>query len=213
MTSAGIAFVTPSPQTRWVSLSQACSILGVNQSTVRRWADTGLVRSFRTPGGHRRLAQDDLLAITESAPARLQSAAISRIRRELGEQSLDDWRTGMSAVGAESVRRLGQRLLDLVSDSIGRTRPPVVIEREIDEIGRQYGTLLVESRMPLPSAIEAFTFFRRSLDETARFLSERRELDVDEAARAREQIAMLADRVLACVAAAYARGLSGGRVA
>jgi hypothetical protein len=64
--------------------------------------------------------------------------------------------------------------------------------------------------MPLPSAIEAFTFFRRSLDETARLLAERRELDVDEAARARGQIAMLADRVLACVATAYADSVAIG---
>jgi excisionase family DNA binding protein len=203
MTTTEMRFA-PSGTTRWVSLQQACSILGVNQSTVRRWADSGLVRAFRTPGGHRRLAEEDLIAITESSPARLQSAAITHIRRELVEQRLTGWQGGVASANADALRPLGRRLVELVGDSIARRRPQVIIEHEIDEIGRQYGALLLESRMPLPSAIGAFTFFRRSLDETARLLAERRELDVEEAARARGQIAMLADRVLICVAAAYA---------
>ena len=28
-------------RSRWVSLARACEILGVNESTVRRWADSG----------------------------------------------------------------------------------------------------------------------------------------------------------------------------
>ena len=49
---------------RWVNLGRACELLGVNQSTVRRWADSGKIRCFRTPGGHRRLAEADLIAMT-----------------------------------------------------------------------------------------------------------------------------------------------------
>ena len=40
--------------------------------------------------------------------------------------------------------------------------------------------------MPLGQAVQAFTFFRRSLDETARQLSERNRLTPDEAAKARQ---------------------------
>lgn len=210
MTGTEMAAFASAVPTRWVSLREACAILGVNQSTVRRWADMGLVRAFRTPGGHRRLAEGDLLAIIESSPARLQSAAITHIRRELTEQQLTGWQGSVASASAAALRPLGRRLVELVGDSIARRRPQVVIEHEIDEIGRQYGALLLEGKMPLPSAIEAFTFFRRSLDETARLLAERRELDVDEAARARGQIAMLADRVLACVATAYADSVAMG---
>ncbi len=45
-------------------------------------------------------------------------------------------------------------------------------------------------------AVQAFTFFRRSLDETAKQLAERSSMSSDEAARRREDIAGLADRVL-----------------
>ena len=51
--------------------------------------------------------------------------------------------------------------------------------------------------------MQAVTFFRRSLDETAKQLAERNQLSPEDAARAREQIAELADRVLLGVTAAY----------
>ena len=44
----------------WVSLTEACRLLGVSPSTVRRWADTGMVRTFVTPGGHRRFSRAGL---------------------------------------------------------------------------------------------------------------------------------------------------------
>ena len=50
----------PSPQVRWFTLGQACRMLGVDESTLRRWADGGHVHAFRTPGGHRRFAESDL---------------------------------------------------------------------------------------------------------------------------------------------------------
>ena len=50
--------------------------------------------------------------------------------------------------------------------------------------------------MPLVQAMQAFTFFRRSLDETAKQLADRSAMSTDDAALAREQIAGLADRVL-----------------
>ncbi|MCA9851010.1 MAG: DNA-binding protein, partial [Dehalococcoidia bacterium] len=57
--------------------------------------------------------------------------------------------------------------------------------------------------MPLSQAIQAFTFFRRSLDETAKQLAERNRMSPEEAAGAREQIAGLADRVLLSLTAVY----------
>ena len=47
----------------WLSINEACRLLGVDQSTLRRWSDAGKVPVFRTPGGHRRYAEDDLLTL------------------------------------------------------------------------------------------------------------------------------------------------------
>ncbi|MBX7110701.1 MAG: helix-turn-helix domain-containing protein [Dehalococcoidia bacterium] len=196
--------------TRWVNLGRACEILGVNESTVRRWADSGEIRCFRTPGGHRRFAESDLYAMTESGGRRpesdLETAAVSRIRRQLHAGSKSGpagWYATLEEEERDVLRPLGRRLVELVGDYISRRGRRAQVEHEVDEIGRRYGQILHERGMPLMRAVQAFTFFRRSLDETAKRLAERNSMTGEEAARAREDIAGLADRVLLGLAAAY----------
>ena len=190
---------------RWVNLGRACEILGVNESTVRRWADSGEIRCFRTPGGHRRFAEEDLISLTHGdREDSLETAALMRIRRKLHSGRKDaGWYEELAEAEREALRPLGRRLVELVGDYISTRRPRAEIEAEVDEIGRDYGDLLVERETPLLRAMEAFTFFRRSLDETAKHLAQRNQMDFAEAARAREQIGGLADRVLLGVSAAY----------
>ena len=190
---------------RWVNLGRACEILGVNESTVRRWADSGEIRCFRTPGGHRRFAEEDLLNLIRGEHDHaLEAAAVRRIRRRLHSGSKDSgWYGSLDADEREALRPLGRRLVELVGDYISRRRPHSEIEAEVDAIGNSYGDLLVNRETPLLRAMEAFTFFRRSLDETAKQLAERDQMDAEEAAKAREQIGGLADRVLLGVTAAY----------
>lgn len=47
---------------RTVGTVEAAKILNVGTSTVQRWIDRGLITSFRTPGGHRRITKAELLA-------------------------------------------------------------------------------------------------------------------------------------------------------
>ncbi len=44
----------------WLTLGQAATYLGVAQSTIRKWSDTGRLPAFYTPGGHRRFRRGDL---------------------------------------------------------------------------------------------------------------------------------------------------------
>lgn len=194
--------------TRWVNLSRACEILGVNESTVRRWADSDEIRCFRTPGGHRRFAEGDLYALTQGGGRRaeheLEDAAVSSIRRKLNAGQRDaDWYAEIEQDERDALRPLGRRLVELVGNYISRRGRRGAIEEEVDAIGRSYGKLLREQETSLLKATHAFTFFRRSLDETAKQLAQRRSLGADEAARAREEIAALADRVLLGMTAAY----------
>ncbi len=43
-----------------LTISQVAARLGVSLGTVRRWADHGHLRSYRTPGGQRRFSAEDL---------------------------------------------------------------------------------------------------------------------------------------------------------
>ena len=58
-------------QPRWLSLGAAAEFVGVNGATLRRWADAGKVRVYRTPGGHRRFNPTDLESLLrEGSPSR-----------------------------------------------------------------------------------------------------------------------------------------------
>lgn len=47
-------------ESEWMTLGDAAQFLGVAQSTIRKWADSGRVETFKTPGGHRRFRRTDL---------------------------------------------------------------------------------------------------------------------------------------------------------
>ncbi len=199
---------SPRRRSRWVSLARACEILGVNESTVRRWADSGEIQVFRTPGGHRRFAEDELMALIESGgrqPQReLGTAAVSRIRRQLHSGKPEaNWYREIDQDERDALRPLGRRLVEIVDDYLARRSRRAELEEEVAAIGQAYGRELLRRQMPLTQATQAFTFFRRSLDETAKQLAERNRMTAEESAMAREQIAGLADRVLLGLIEAY----------
>jgi len=43
-----------------LSTSQAARALGVSLGTIRRWSDMGSLRAYRTPGGQRRFAPEEI---------------------------------------------------------------------------------------------------------------------------------------------------------
>jgi excisionase family DNA binding protein len=51
----------------WLTLGQAAEYLGVAQSTIRKWSDSGRLPAFYTPGGHRRFRRSDLDAFLSSS--------------------------------------------------------------------------------------------------------------------------------------------------
>ena len=204
-----------SPEDGWISLGRACKLLGVNESTLRRWADEGRVRSFRTPGGHRRFAEHDLQRLQQRvAPFRgrqhqdyeaLGSLAVARIRRRLqrGRGHEAAWYSSVDEAVRLRFRPLGRRLVDLAGECLrGRTRGGRLLE-EARAIGREYGEELARGGVPVRDAVEAFTFFRRSLDETTRQLAQREGLDAEESAAAWNQVSSLADAVLVAMMEAF----------
>lgn len=54
--------MTTSPQTyhRPLTTTEAAARLGVSQRSIIRWADSGRLPSWRTPGGQRRIDPADL---------------------------------------------------------------------------------------------------------------------------------------------------------
>ena len=57
----------PASEPDWLTLGQAAKFLGVAQSTIRKWSDSGRVPAFYTPGGHRRFRRADLETFIEQS--------------------------------------------------------------------------------------------------------------------------------------------------
>src|SRR5580765_8927179 len=98
---------------RWVSLRRACEILGVDESTLRRWADTGRLRSYRTPGGHRRFSLVNLEAMVSGETRsrgsdEMERIATARIRRQLQRARQQDqgWYASLSEGNRAELREL-----------------------------------------------------------------------------------------------------------
>jgi excisionase family DNA binding protein len=71
-----------SPAARLLNVGQAAEYLGVSSASLRKWSNDGLVPTYRTPGGQRRYARDDLDefidSMRETSPA---DHAVPRVGR------------------------------------------------------------------------------------------------------------------------------------
>ena len=212
--------MTEAPQAQeWLSLGRASKLLGVSHSTVRRWADAGEVRSYRTSGGHRRiLAEDVRQFMTQNSYAagtsdtdRISELAVGRVKRRLSRRRQShemDVFAGLEKATRERLRFIGRQLVDLFARFVSsRTRP----ERFIDDarsIGGEYGRTLVAANVTLTDAVTTFNALRRSLEETAAQLASEAQLGADEAVEAMESILGLADTVLEGMAQVYEESLA-----
>jgi excisionase family DNA binding protein len=61
----------PANEPDWLTLGQAAKYLGMAQSTIRKWSDSGRLPAFYTPGGHRRYRRSDLDQFLERGGASL----------------------------------------------------------------------------------------------------------------------------------------------
>ena len=195
--------------TRWVTLGRACAILGVDESTLRRWADSGRLQVYRTPGGHRRFSLgnlEELVAGEGKAPkGEIGRMAFARIRSELrrARQQEGGWYGAVTLDDRNRLRDLGRRLVDMVSEYATRRRTSPAMFSEAREVGREYGRILSHSGMPLPHAVEAYLGFRKQMDETTRQAASRDSLPTEEALDACSHVHALGDQVLLGIAAAY----------
>jgi len=218
VTTRTLSEATETKTTRWLTLGEACKLLGVNESTLRRWADAGHVRSFRTPGGHRRFSEEDLRALIEGHTAERRASyrdlgqlALARIRRRLqrGRAQAAEWYTALPESTREKLRPLGRRLVALVSDYLGRGAQRGRLLDEAREIGLEYGRELKEEGLGLRAVVEAFVFFRRGLTDSAVELCQRNNLSAEEAVEVWDLLSTLADQVLVALAEAYSEGVNG----
>ena len=194
----------------WVSLRRACEILGADESTLRRWADAGRLRVYRTPGGHRRFSLGDLEGMVSGegrhhGAEEVERIAVARIKRQLQRAREDDhgWYGHISEASRRRLRDLGRRLVEMAGEYMEkRTRRNTLLDEAVD-VGREYGRILIEAGLPLPSAVEAYIGFRKTIDETTHQTALRESMPLEEALSASGHVHALGDQVLLGMTAAY----------
>ena len=157
----------------WLTLGEASRFLGVDESTLRSWADAGRVATFRTPGGHRRFSRAALDRFLEEGRQeaeprladligphadRLVPGALDQIRSQRWYNALDE----------QTARAIGlvcQRLMDALAGYLpGGSRQREHL-RSGEEAGAELGRRVAVLRLSAVDATEAFLFFKHIITE------------------------------------------------
>ena len=197
-----------SAATDWLALGPAASLLGVSTDTLRRWADTGRVRSFTTPGGHRRFARPELervLAVRRSG--RRSLAALGGTPERFARAYGSEYRAGAAAgvaspVGDDGAREAfrtdGRRLVETLLaylDATGSAEKSA-LESEANGIVDQTAQRLAGAGMTAVDATTAFVAARAPFLLALESLGRRRALDAPAVMRLYAEAATLLDRLL-----------------
>jgi two-component system, OmpR family, response regulator RpaA len=104
-------------------------LLHVNPRSVINWIEQNLLASYRTPGGHRRIRRDDLLAFLRKhqipIPAPLIEEKFNVLIVEDEEDIIDIIKTYFERHGEYEVRQATDGISALIE--VGRSRPDLII--------------------------------------------------------------------------------------
>jgi excisionase family DNA binding protein len=156
----------------WLTLRDACKQLGVSPATLRQWADTGKVESFRTPGGHRRF-RITKLQTAPTAPSiepahrtrqieLLIHSAVGRARMEIASGKLDHekWHSMLNRTARAQHRKLGQRLMALLIQVLQNESDQSNWLDQAHQIGKEYAQVSLQQGTSLADILRAYLFFR-----------------------------------------------------
>ncbi len=200
----------------WLPLGAASRLVGVGPDTLRRWADSGKVQSFQTPGGHRRFLRSSLEAMI-NAPRRhrygverLADSAgtiVGDVHRRMQRTGYagQPWQARLSADQRADFRRWGQRTFNLVIEYIGagkRAERALLLE-DAEKMGALYGGEASKVGLSLAETVEAFLFFRAPVLEAIGSHLRRRSADVADVTSAFREASAAIDQVLVALVSSY----------
>jgi excisionase family DNA binding protein len=160
----------------WLELSEAAHLLGVHQSTLRRWADAGKVAFIRTLSGHRRferasieLARQEMVkSPAHRASEKMESKSLILARQHSSDLSTykGGWFRKLSEEQILLFRYSGQRLLGLMMQYISRSEGAETFLDEARNVASDYGMICFNAGLSVSETAEAFLHFRRSILES-----------------------------------------------
>jgi len=201
----------------WLTSSEASKLVGIHPITLRAWADAGIVRLFRTPGGHRRFRRADVLAFAETKNAKPSlreringtDQALAQIREQIGNHPIRQsaWYSQLSDEQRSVHRELGQRLLGLLLQFVSRSENAHEFLEEAQELARQYGVEAARAHLGAGELARAFLFFRRAIIHATYTSSGGRSQTDAEGVRLLERINAFMDELLIAALSEYDMGI------
>jgi excisionase family DNA binding protein len=158
----------------WMSLGEAAELLGVHSSTVRNWADQGVLPVHRTQGGHRRFLRKEIELWVESQRMSNEEDSASMFRNALGYARIqiiegqierEVWYQKLDKNARIAYRHSGRTLMQGLMKSQGADDESA--KKEARAIGSDYGSIGRRYGLSLIEAIQAFLFFRNVLLDAA----------------------------------------------
>jgi excisionase family DNA binding protein len=158
----------------WLTLTEVAKLLGIHPSTVRNWADQGVLPVHRTQGGHRRFLRSEIDLWMQSqrvhkpqeSEGMIQNA-LSFARIQISEAHLEKqrWYQKIDNAGRASYRKSGRLLVQgliraQVLDEDAADAEARVVGVDYASNGRRFGLTTLE-------AVQAFLFFRNVMQEAA----------------------------------------------
>jgi hypothetical protein len=187
----------------------------VAPDTLRRWADSGRVESFVTPGGHRRFLRSALEAMM-NAPRR-HRYGVDRLtgsagtisgevhRRMARSAGAPPWQARLTAEQRADFRRWGQRTFNLVLEYVaaGKRSERELLLGEAEKMGALYGAEASRAGLSLAEAVEAFLFYRSPVLEAIAAHLRRRAAELADLTTAYREATAAIDGVLTALVASY----------
>jgi len=206
------------PDDPWLALGAASRLVGVAPDTLRRWADSGRVESFVTPGGHRRFLRSALEAMM-NAPRR-HRYGVDRLtgsagtisgevhRRMARSGAAPPWQARLSAEQRMDFRRWGQRTFNLVLEyaAAAKRAERTLLLGEAEKMGALYGSEASKAGLSMAEAIEAFLFYRNPVLEAIAAHLRRRSAELSDLTTAYREATAAIDSVLTALVASYREG-------
>lgn len=200
----------------WLSLGPASSLLGVDPDTLRRWADSGRVRAFTTPGGHRRFSRADLVRIRDTRRSGRRSlATLGATPERVTKAYARSYRAGTGAAlpdvdstDRQAFRRDGRELVAILLEYLDHPAAERRTELEERASGMVRGTAdrLAASGVSASVAIEGFVAARQPILAELASLGRRQMLSAPAITALYSEAAELLDRLLLRFVEAFQSG-------
>jgi excisionase family DNA binding protein len=177
----------------WLTVQDACALIGVSPATLRRWSAAGDVQAFTTPGGHRRFARSTILGLLPSARRQRPTLEhlgetpehLTGVYRRHVEQAIQGmaWLDGLGEDDLKPLRDHGRLIATSLLVFIDGVTPEERHAAMLKAVGAvtEYGRIAARGSAPVRETVEVFLRFRMLLLGELAQVARRRGLDTVEA--------------------------------